>query len=128
MNARLTALLVIGLGAALGANLRYSLGLWVAERLGKGFPYGTMLINILGSFGIGAFLGLAATYSALGGNWRLLIVTGLLGGFTTFSAFSWEAYELLVQGRWRDAALYVFGSVLLGLAATVAGVALARTF
>jgi fluoride exporter len=117
---------LVGAGAFVGANARYLLGQWAAERFGSGFPYGTLAINLLGSLLIGAFLGLSGTPLEPSGSWRLLIVTGLLGGFTTFSAFSYETYALLSLGRWAEALLYVAASVLLGLLATAGGVGLAR--
>lgn len=117
---------LIGVGAFVGANARYLVGQWAAERFGSGFPYGTLLINLLGSLVIGAFLGLTGTPLEPSSLWRLLVVTGLLGGFTTFSAFSYEAYTLLTLGRWVDALLYVAGSVLLGLLATGVGIGVAR--
>src|SRR5262245_12821802 len=118
-NRIMTIIVLVSLGAAVGANLRYWLSQWVAQQWGVAFPYGTLLINVLGSFAIGVVLTLAATNSAIGANWRLLIVTGLLGGFTTFSTFSYETYQLLVEGSLLLAALYMLGSVGLGLIAVV---------
>jgi len=118
--------LLIGVGAALGANMRYLLGQLVTQRLGSGFPYGTLLINVLGSLGIGLFLGLVGTPYEPSSAWRLLIVTGFLGGFTTFSTFSYETYTLFALGRWQDALLYAFGSVAIGLAATAMGVRMSQ--
>lgn len=122
----MTRILLIAIGAALGANLRYELSVWVAQRWGVTFPYGTLLINVLGSFGIGLFLALTVTRLPALAAWRPLIVTGLLGGFTTFSTFSYETYELIVAGSWLAAALNLLLSVILGLVAVVLGVALAR--
>jgi CrcB protein len=118
--------LLIGLGAALGANMRYLLGQLVAQRMGAGFPYGTLLINVLGSLGIGLFLGLVGTPYEPSTAWRLLIVTGLMGGFTTFSTFSYETFTLFTLGRWQEALLYAAGSVTVGLVATAAGVRLSQ--
>ena len=123
---RTTIFLLIGIGAAVGANIRYLLGQWVALRIGSEFPYGTLVINVLGSLAIGIFLGLVGTPAQPSIAWRLLIATGLLGGFTTFSTFSYEAYMLFAQDRWREASLYMALSVLLGLAATALGVWLVR--
>ncbi len=123
---RFTIILLIGIGAAIGANARYLLGQWVTSRFGSTLPYGTWLINVLGSLGIGLFLGLIDTPAEPSSAWRLLVVTGLLGGFTTFSTFSYETYSLIAQNRWREATLYVTASVILGLMSTAFGVWLVR--
>jgi CrcB protein len=119
-------ILVIALGASIGANLRYALSNWAAQQWGTTFPYGTMIINVLGSFLIGFMLALAATRISLSVPWRLLLVTGLLGGFTTFSTFSYETYSLLVEGSWLEAGLNILGSVGIGLIAVLLGAGLAR--
>jgi CrcB protein len=119
-------IVMIALGAAVGANLRYGLSLWAAQRFGSAFPYGTLIINVLGSLLIGAVLMLAATRVPLSEPVRLLIVTGLLGGFTTFSSFSFEVYALIMTGNWGAAALYAVSSFGLGLAGVFAGAALIR--
>lgn len=119
-------IVMIALGAALGANLRYWFSLWAAERLGTAFPYGTLIINILGSFMIGIVLVLVVTRMPISEPVRLLIVTGLLGGFTTFSSFSYEAYALIVAGSWGAAGLYLVGSVALGMVGVFLGAGLAR--
>src|SRR6185436_866590 len=93
-------ILAIAVGAAVGANLRYGLALWAARRWGTTFPYGTMLINILGCLLIGFILVLATGRPAVGVIWQRLLVTGLLGGFTTFSTFGYETYALLIGGSW----------------------------
>lgn len=113
---------LIAVGAAAGANLRYWVGVLVANLPGAGFPYGTLLINIVGSLFIGVVLGAGLSAPA-----RLLMVTGLLGGFTTFSSFSWETYDLLLKGRAVAAVAYMLISVGGGLAATALGVQLVRT-
>lgn len=117
---------VVALGAAVGANLRYLISGWVAQRLGSAFPYGTLLINVAGCLAIGALLTLAATRLTLSEPVRLLLVTGLLGGFTTFSSFGYETYALVGGGDWLGAALYVAGSLFLGLGAVFLGAAAVR--
>jgi fluoride exporter len=107
----LTALLLVAAGGATGSVLRYLVTLWSIERLGVGFPWGTLAVNIIGSACIGIAGGLG-----IGGEARLLLVTGVLGGFTTFSAFSLET-GLLFERDWRLAALYVLASLAFGLAA-----------
>jgi len=125
-RAWVTTILVIALGAAVGANLRYGLSIWAAQQWGATFPYGTLLINVLGSFAIGVVMVLLTTRLAVSDVWRLLIVTGLLGGFTTFSTFSYETYGLLVSGSWLEAGLNIVGSVGLGLIGVFLGAGLAR--
>ena len=122
----MTTFLLIALGAALGANLRYLLSVWAAQQWGATFPYGTLLINVLGSFCIGFILALSSTRVAISVPWRLLIVTGLLGGFTTFSTFSYETYDLIVEGSWLAAGLNILGSVGIGLFGVFLGASLAR--
>ena len=119
-------MLAVALGAAIGANLRYGLASWAAQRLGTGWPYGTFIINVLGCLAIGALLTLAATRLPLSEPLRLLLVTGLLGGFTTFSTFGFEGFTLITSGNWVGAGLYLVGSVVVGLAAVFLGASLVR--
>jgi len=122
----MTTILLIAFGAAVGANLRYWLSQWAAQWWGVAFPYGTLLINVLGSLAIGVVLTLGTTHAAIGASWRQLIVTGLLGGFTTFSTFSYETYQLLADGSLLLAALNILASVGIGLLGVVLGVGLVR--
>lgn len=117
--------LLIFLGAGIGANLRYWLGGWVQSRTGEGFPWGTLAVNVSGSLLIGLVLGLHLRQGWHPG-WRLLLAIGLLGGYTTFSAFSFETLALLREGHPNRALAYSLLSVALSLAATWAGNALAR--
>jgi CrcB protein len=119
-------LLLVGAGGFLGSVLRYLLGSWMQSVSGGRFPLGTLAVNVLGCFAIGLLMGMAESRSALSPEWRLFAVVGLLGGFTTFSAFSHDTVEL-----WRGAAsfaavLNVTASVGLGLTATWLGVTLTR--
>ena len=115
----------VGLGGLVGANARFALGRLATERFGAAFPYGTFFVNATGSLAIGV---LAAVLAARVANpaWRLLLITGFLGGYTTFSAFTVEAVTLAQDGRWGRAAVYVVGSNLIGLAACGGGIALGR--
>ncbi len=122
----MSALLYVSLGAVVGANARYLVGVWAIERLGTAFPYGTFLVNLTGSFLIGLFLTLLADRAVEDPAWRLLLVTGFCGGYTTFSSYSWDGLVLLQQGEYGTAALYLVGSVVTGLLAVVAGAAAAR--
>lgn len=119
-------ILAIALGAAIGANLRYGASLWAARRFGSGFPYGTLIVNVLGCLIIGALLTLAATRLTLSEPLRLMLVTGLLGGLTTFSSFGYEAFTLIGAGDWLAAGLYVGSSLFVGLAAVFVGAGLVR--
>ena len=119
-------MLVIAVGAAVGANLRYALSLWAARQWGTAFPYGTLLINVSGSFAIGVVMVLLTTRFTSGNAWRLLLVTGLLGGFTTFSSFSYESYMLLISGSWLAAGVNILASVGMGLVGMFLGVGMAR--
>lgn len=118
--------LLIGIGAFLGANARYLVQTWAAARWGTNLPLGTVLINIAGSFVLGFFLTAATQRAAISTNWRLFIAVGLLGGFTTFSSFTYETLALLQGERWWATALYFGGNVIMGLAAALAGILLAR--
>ena len=118
--------LIVFLGGGLGAAARHGINMSAARLVGTGFPYGTMLINIVGSLA----MGLIAEYFALKGHlpqhWRLFLTTGILGGFTTFSAFSLEAALLYERGQVAGAAIYVVASVALSLAGLFAGLAIVR--
>ncbi len=105
------ALLLVALGGAAGSVVRYLVSVAALATLGAGFPWGTLAVNVLGSAAIGVAAG-----TGLEGQAQLLVVTGFLGGFTTFSAFSLETGALLERSPWL-AALYVAVSVALGLAA-----------
>jgi CrcB protein len=120
--------LVISLGGILGANARYLLGTWIAQRYGTSFPYGTLVINISGSFVIGLFLTLIAERFVVHPNWRLFFAVGFLGAYTTFSTFSYESVVLIQNGSWRLGLVNMVGSVVLGPIAVVLGMVVARLF
>ena len=123
----LTDLLWVGLGGFAGANIRYFLGLWIVNRVGAGFPWNTFAINVTGSFLIGLLLVLLTERLAVDPAWRLLLVVGFLGGYTTFSSYTFEALQLVESGDWLRALWYVVGSNGLGLLAAFAGMVLGRT-
>jgi len=120
-------ILLISVGAILGANARYWLSSWVASRWGAGFPYGTMIINITGSFLIGLFLTLATERLSLDPRWRFFIVVGFLGSYTTFSTFTYESYNLLINGQWFPGLVNLLGSAILGVLAVGLGVFLGQS-
>jgi CrcB protein len=116
----------IGLGGFVGANARYLAQRWTANQWGADFPYGTMLANVSGSFVIGFFLTLAAGRFNIAPQMRLLVAVGFLGGFTTFSSFSFETLRLFEQGGWWLAVLNFFGNTVLGLLGVMVGIFLAQ--
>src|SRR5437667_11297009 len=126
-NAAMNYLLVF-VGGGLGASLRHSVNVSCAWCIGTAFPYGTFIINITGS----TVMGLIAGYLAFKGDasqpWRLFLMTGILGGYTTFSAYSLDAALLYERGQLALAAFYVLGSVVLSIAGLFAGLALVRQF
>lgn len=118
--------LLIAIGAALGANTRYLVGVWAGNRLGADFPYGTFMVNTTGSFVLGFLLALGIERLQLSPQARLLLVVGFLGSFTTFSSYTVESMNL-----WREAGLWpsllnIAGNNLVGLFCVVLGATLAR--
>ena len=120
--------LLVGLGGFLGTNARYLVAHWIGARYGTSFPYATLVINVSGSFVIGFFLILITERFPVHPNWRLFFAVGFLGGYTTFSTFSFESLALVQNGYWLLGLSNMIGSVVLGLGATLCGVALARLF
>jgi fluoride exporter len=120
--------LLISVGAILGANTRYWIGSWASGKFGSVFPYGTMLINISGSFLIGLFVSLAAERLQLDPRWRYLFVVGFLGAYTTFSTFAYDTFNLLELGQWIQAAGNILASTLLGVIAVMLGILIGRLF
>lgn len=118
--------LIISLGAILGANARYWLSGWAAEKFGAAFPYGTLLINLTGSFVLGLFVTLITDRFLVDPNWRLLVAIGFLGSYTTFSTYTYESMNLLLNGQPWLGLLNLFGSSMLGALAAMAGILLAR--
>jgi CrcB protein len=117
---------IIGMGGFVGANARYFVGGWVHARMGAGFPYGTIIINVSGSFVLGLFMELSQKL-LWNEAWRLLVAIGLLGAFTTFSTFSYETLQLIAEGRrYGLAALNAASSFALGLCACYLGLVLGR--
>jgi len=117
---------LVGLGGAFGAMGRYGVSILAARQFGVGFPWGTLSVNILGSFLMGLLMALLAARAGLGEGPRLLLATGVLGGFTTFSAFSLEAVALFEREAHSAAALYVGASVVLAIAGLMLGLFLGR--
>jgi fluoride exporter len=119
--------LQVALGGAIGAVLRYATGVGLVRLFGQTpFPLGVLTVNVLGSLAMGLFIGLAAQRGLA--HLSPFVATGILGGFTTFSAFSLEAVTLWERGALGLAALYVTANVVLSIAALFAGLALSRSF
>jgi CrcB protein len=121
-----TAYLIIALGSAIGGALRHAFNVGGARLLGTAWPYGTFAVNVVGSFAIGAVVAYFAVHGAGGQRWLLFLATGVLGGFTTFSAFSLDAVLLYERGGVGSAALYVGASVGLSLVALALALVLFR--
>ena len=118
--------LVISIGAILGANARWFLSRFAARLLGPVFPYGTLFINITGSFIVGFFMIWSSERVLLDPRWRLLVVIGFCGAFTTFSSFAFETMAYFEQGQWLLLLTNFFSNNLLCLGGALAGMALAR--
>ncbi|MBI3699447.1 MAG: fluoride efflux transporter CrcB [Afipia sp.] len=122
------AYLLVFFGGGLGASLRHAINVGCAKACGTNFPYGTFVINITGSTVMGLIAGYLAFKGDASQNWRLFLMTGILGGYTTFSAFSLDAMLLYERGEFGLAVLYVVGSVVLSIAGLAGGLALVRHF
>ncbi|MDQ6799409.1 MAG: fluoride efflux transporter CrcB [Acidobacteriota bacterium] len=118
--------LLVCLGGAIGTAARYLTALWVPTILGTAFPYGTLIVNTVGSFLIAFIMHAAGSTELLTPNLRAMLTTGVLGGFTTYSTFNYETSEYLREGAWLIATANIFLTVAICLAAGFAGLAAAR--
>ncbi len=123
---RLKDFLAISVAAILGANLRYVLSRVAAKEFGPIFPYGTLIINALGSFIVGLFVIWTTERVLVDPRWRLLVVVGFCGSFTTFSSYAFESMSYFEQGQWGLMAANILSNNLLCLGAALAGMAAAR--
>lgn len=126
MGLHLRLLLTVGLGGAIGSAARFELGNLIQARSSGSFPFGTLVINVTGSFLLGFLVRIGLDTASVSPDMRLLLAVGVCGGYTTFSTFSYESIHLIERGEYGRAAVYVAGSVILSLAATAAGLAVAR--
>ncbi len=122
----MTRFLLICLGGAIGTGARYLTAIWAAASLGASFPFGTLIVNTLGSFLIAFLMQMATATELLSPDLRLMLTTGVMGGFTTYSTFNYETTGYFRAGAWAAGALNI-GATLIGcLVAGLAGLALAR--
>jgi CrcB protein len=117
----------VAVGGAAGSVFRFLVGTWFLQRVGPGFPWGTFAVNMSGAFLIGIVMELAQGRMGLNPYARLFLATGILGGYTTFSAFAYETYALGRDGLAAQGLLYGVGSVIAGVAAAWLGIVLARS-
>lgn len=119
-------IVLVGLGGMAGSIARYLVAVYFSQRMPLGFPFGTFIVNIIGCFLIGLFLGAAGRLGIITPELRLLLATGFCGGFTTFSSLMYEVVEMVEATQYAMLVLYVLSSAMLGLLATVTGLALTR--
>ena len=119
-------LLLVVVGGGLGSGCRYLVSVWTLARLGPGFPWGTLTVNVVGSFLLGALVQLGPSPAVLSADTRLLLTTGFLGGFTTYSTFNQETLRYLQDGNWSGALINSTATLASCLLAGLLGVALAR--
>jgi fluoride exporter len=118
--------ILISLGAVLGANLRYWFGVWAGQRWGTQYPIATFIINLTGSLVIGFFLTLVSERFLVDPRWRVFFAVGFLGSYTTFSTYTYESVRLLMTGNWSVGLFNLFGSAILGGFAAIVGIILGR--
>jgi CrcB protein len=116
----------ISIGAVIGANLRYAIGRHALKHLSASVPYGTLIVNVTGSFALGLFMAWTAERVLADPHWRLVFAVGFCGAYTTFSSYSYETFAMLEQGHYGLATANFIGNNLLCLAGVLAGIALAR--
>ncbi len=119
-------MVLVAAGGAIGSVFRYLVGVWSVRLAGVNFPWGTLTVNVVGSFLIGLLVELVARRLNASMEMRLFLVTGVLGGFTTFSSFSLDAVSLFERGALGLSAVYVLASLSVSIAAVFAGLALGR--
>ncbi len=118
--------LIVGAGGFFGAMCRYLVAGWAADRFGGLFPFGTLIVNIVGSFLLALFITLSVERLLISPAWRLFLAIGFLGAFTTFSTFAWETDSLIRDAEWLAAAVNILGNVLAALTAVKLGTVLAK--
>ena len=122
----MTRFVLICLGGAAGTGARYLLSVWITRIAGPGFPYGTLAVNVIGSFLLGLLMQLSVSTQWIGADTRLIIGTGVLGGFTTYSAFNHETLAMLQEDAWTLAVANAAATFLACLAAGALGIGAVR--
>lgn len=117
---------VVAIGGSIGSAARYIVSTWAAERFGSNFPYGTLIVNVVGCFIIGAFMVLVTERVIANPYWRLLVAVGFVGGLTTFSSFGYETLKLLEDAQFQWALYNILSNFIIGFFATWLGMAVAR--
>ena len=124
----MTNLLLVAAGGAIGASLRHLSGIAALRLFGAGFPWGTLFVNVFGSFLMGLFIAWMVKKTGVSNDVRLFMATGILGGFTTFSAFSLDVANMVERGAMSSAFIYIAASVIISLAAVFIGLWFGRSF
>ena len=115
------SLCLVGLGSFVGGALRYLISTWMKNACSQSFPWGTLMVNLVGCFLIGVIFALFSRFCSTSHPWCLLLTTGLCGGFTTFSTFANESLQMLQTGQWGGFITYVSISVIAGICLTALG-------
>ena len=118
--------IAISIGGILGANARYLLANWAAQRLGASFPYGTLIINISGAFALGVFMAFLEDRAFVHANYRLFFATGFCGAYTTFSTFTYESLRLFQDGSFLLGFTNILGSIVVGMLGVFLGFVVGR--
>jgi CrcB protein len=118
--------LLISIGAVLGANLRYWFGIWAGQRWGTHYPIATFIVNLTGSFVLGFFITVCTERFLIDPRWRIFFAIGLLGSFTTFSTYTYESISLIMTGDTSSGLFNLLGSTVLGGLAAILGIFLGR--
>ncbi len=124
----MTNLLLVAAGGAIGASLRYLSGIAALRIMGAGFPWGTLFVNVFGSLIMGVFIAWMVKKTGVSTDIRLFVATGVLGGFTTFSAFSLDVANMVERGAMTSAFAYIAASVIISLVAVFIGLWFGRSF
>ncbi len=120
-------MMIISIGAVLGANTRYWISIWAAQKWGIAFPYGTFLVNLSGSLLIGFLLAVTTEHLVIDPRWRLFFTVGFCGAYTTFSTYTYDSFQMIERGQWLLGLVYAFGSTITGLIAVGLGMLLGKS-
>lgn len=123
---KLQTVLLISLGAVLGANLRYWFGIWAGQQWGTQYPIATFIINITGSLILGFFITVVTERFLIDPRWRVFFAIGFLGSYTTFSTYTHESISMMMDGNWSSGLFNLLGSAVLGGFASILGILLGR--